>query len=226
VSETVELPGSKRAVAVLTTLVLAVATFLTGAAVAPSAGASTTEAAVTSKLNGARSAYGRPRLTVRSDLVSVARAQAARMASQDRLYHNPNLARDVRNYRWAGENVGYGPSVALVHSAFMNSPGHKANILDRDYTEVGVGAVWRNGRVWIAEVFRQPLHRTSASSSFHYLRYGSTGSRVAQVQRRLGVRPTGYFGRVTRAKVAAFQRRQGWRGSGVVGPKTWHRLGL
>jgi uncharacterized protein YkwD len=226
VSETVELPGSKRAVAFLTTLALAVATFLTGAAVAaPPAGASTTEASVTSKLNGARSAYGRPRLTVRSDLVSVARAQAARMASQNRLYHNPNLARDVHNFRWAGENVGYGPSVALVHSAFMNSPGHKANILDRDYTEVGVGAVWRNGRVWIAEVFRRPLHATS-TSSFHYLRLGSQGSRVAAVQRRLGVRPTGYFGTVTRAKVRAFQLRQGWRGSGVVGPKTWARLGL
>ena len=32
-------------------------------------------------------------------------------------------------------NVGYGPDALTVHVAFMNSPAHKANILDRDYTE-------------------------------------------------------------------------------------------
>jgi uncharacterized protein YkwD len=227
VSETLALPNSKRTVAFLAALALALATFLTGAITARPAAASTSEAAVTNLLNGARSAHGEPRLTVKSDLIAVARAQAARMAAQSRLYHNPNLARDVKNFRWAGENVGYGPSVALVHSAFMNSPHHKANILDRDYTEVGVGAVWNNGRVWIAQVFRRPLHVTAArSTAFRAMHYGSSGTRVAMVQRRLGVRATGYFGRVTRAKVRAFQLRQGWPATGVVGPQTWHRLGF
>ena len=46
---------------------------------------------------------------------------------------------------------------ASVHTAFMNSPAHKANILDRDYTEVGIGAVVANGRVWVAQVFRRPM---------------------------------------------------------------------
>jgi uncharacterized protein YkwD len=39
----------------------------------------------------------------------------------------------------------------------MHSPEHKANILDRDYTQVGIGAVTVNGRVWVAEVFRRPM---------------------------------------------------------------------
>ncbi|MDQ1585201.1 MAG: hypothetical protein QOJ90_2152 [Actinomycetota bacterium] len=224
-SATSTLQHSKRRLAFLTALALALATFLTGAIDAKPAGATTTEASVTALLNGARSAHGVPRLTVRSDLIAVARAQANRMASQNRLYHNPNLVRDVRNFRWVGENVGYGPSVALVHNAFMNSPAHKANILDRDYTEVGVGAVTRNGRVWIAQVFRRPLHVT-ATSAFRTMRYGSHGSRVAMLQRRLGVRATGYFGRVTRAKVRAFQRRHGLPATGVVGAQTWRRLGF
>ena len=229
-SNTSALPAprlSQRAIALLTSFALVLAVFVLGAATAQPAGATSTESAVTSKINSARVNHGRHRLTTRSDLVAVARGQARRMAARNVLYHNPSLAQQVRNFRWVGENVGYGPSVAVVHSAFMASPGHKANLLDRDYTEVGVGAVWANGRVWIAEVFRKPLHATRASSSsFKALHYGSTGTRVQRVQRRLGVRPTGWFGSVTAAKVRAFQKRQGWRGNGRVGPGTWRALGL
>jgi uncharacterized protein YkwD len=225
VSETVALP-SQRVIAFFTSLALVIAMLVLGAATARPAGATTTEASVTSKINAARANHGRHRLTTRSDLVAVARGQAQRMASRNTLYHNPSLAQQVRNFRWVGENVGYGPSVSAVHLAFMASPGHKANILDSDYTEVGVGAVWANGRVWIAQVFRQPLHATASSSSFRNLHYGSTGTRVQRVQRRLGIRPTGWYGSVTRAKVLAYQKRHGWRGSGVVGPVTWRALGL
>jgi uncharacterized protein YkwD len=226
VSETVALPA-QRVIAFFTSLALVVAMLVLGAATAHPAGATTTEASVTNKINAARANHGRHRLATRSDLVAVARGQAQRMASRNTLYHNPSLAQQVRNFRWVGENVGYGPSVSAVHLAFMASPGHKANILDRDYTEVGVGAVWANGRVWIAQVFRQPLHATTASSSsFRNLHYGSTGTRVQRVQRRLGLRPTGWYGSVTRSKVLAFQKRHGWRGSGVVGPVTWRALGL
>jgi uncharacterized protein YkwD len=225
VSETVALP-SQRVIAFFTSLALVIAMLVLGAATARPAGATTTEASVTSKINAARANHGRHHLTTRSDLVAVARGQAQRMASRNTLYHNPSLAQQVRNFRWVGENVGYGPSVSAVHLAFMASPGHKANILDSDYTEVGVGAVWANGRVWIAQVFRQPLHATASSSSFRNLHYGSTGTRVQRVQRRLGIRPTGWYGSVTRAKVLAYQKRHGWRGSGVVGPVTWRALGL
>ncbi len=226
VSRTVALP-SQRVVAFVTSLALVLAVFVLGAATAGPAGATSTEASVTSKINSARSARGVHRLSTRSDLVAVARGQARRMAARNALYHNPSLAQQVRNFRWVGENVGYGPTVAKVHSAFMASHGHKANLLDRDYTEVGVGAVWAGGRVWIAQVFRKPLHTTRASSSsFKNLRYGSTGTRVQKVQRRLGVRSTGWYGPVTKAKVRAFQIRKGLGSSGVVGPRTWRALGL
>jgi uncharacterized protein YkwD len=226
VSETVALP-SQRVVAFLTSFALVLAVFVLGAATARPAGATSTEVSVTSKINAARSARGVHRLATRSDLVAVARGQAKRMAARNVLYHNPNLAQQVRNFRWAGENVGYGPDAATVHRAFMASAGHRRNLLDRAYTEVGVGAVWANGRLWVAQVFRRPLHvATASSSSSRVLHYGSTGERVKKVQRRLGVRATGWYGPVTTAKVKAFQKRQGWRGNGRVGPGTWRALGL
>jgi uncharacterized protein YkwD len=117
---------------------------------------SATEDFFAERINDARRGRGLPRFRVRADLAQVARAQARRMAERNRLYHNPNLTREVSNWRWVGENVGYGPGPAVLHRAFMNSAPHRANILDGDFTQVGVGAVVRDGRLWVAEVFRQP----------------------------------------------------------------------
>lgn len=222
--------GTRRiAAALLTTLALVLTALVTGAATAAPAGATTVEDVFTHKLNHERAARGIPRLTVRSSLVWVARAQAARMASQNRLYHNPNLTTDVKNWRWVGENVGYGPDALTVHVAFMQSPGHKANILDTDYTEVGIGAVTVGDRVWVAEVFRRPLRVTTSSTTRlaqyqHVLRHGSTGAAVKRVQGRLDLRQTGYYNWRTKAAVSRFQKRQGWLGRGNVGPHTWARL--
>jgi uncharacterized protein YkwD len=43
-----------------------------------------------------------------------------------------------------GENVGYGGDIDQVHTAYMNSPGHRANILDPGFTQIGTAAVWGN----------------------------------------------------------------------------------
>lgn len=46
------------------------------------------------------------------------------------------------SYTAAGENIAYGqPTAQAVMDAWMNSPGHRANILNRSYTQIGVGAV-------------------------------------------------------------------------------------
>jgi len=226
-------PDRSRVAALLTAFALVAAVLVSGAATARPAGASTVEDTFTNKLNHARTANGLPRLTTRSSLVTVARRQAARMADQSKLFHNPNLTSDVSSWRWVGENVGYGPDAATVHVAFMNSPAHKANILDRDYTEVGIGTVTRGGRVWVAEVFRQPVRiRTSSASSAtssaktfsRTLRVGDRGAVVKQLQARLGQTRTGYYGLYTKSAVARFQRQLGWTGRGNCGPKTWSRL--
>ena len=37
-----------------------------------------------------------------------------------------------------------GGSISQIHTAYMNSPGHRANILDPAYNQVGTAAVWGN----------------------------------------------------------------------------------
>ncbi len=214
---------------VVTTLTLVLTALVTGAVTAQPAGATSTEDGVTSRLNGARTAHGLAALTSRGDLTEVARAQAGRMAESWTLFHNPNLTTDVTGWRYVGENVGYGPDTDTVHAAFMGSPGHRANILDSDYTELGVGVVERDGRVWVVEVFRQPQRTTTTSTSgpapfLTTLRTGSQGDAVRRVQGRLGLSRTGYFGTRTETAVRRFQRAQGWAGSGIVGRGTWARL--
>lgn len=42
-------------------------------------------------------------------------------------------------YLVIGENLAYAPTLELAHTGLMNSPGHKANILSKDYHKVGIG---------------------------------------------------------------------------------------
>jgi len=93
---------------------------------------------------------------VAPDLVDVARRHAEEMARQDRLFHNPRLATDVKDWDSVGENVGKGATVAEIHRAFMESSTHRSEILSRRFTQVGVGVVERDGVIWVAQVFRQP----------------------------------------------------------------------
>ncbi len=59
-----------------------------------------------------------------------------------------------------GENIFYASAtdalynVAYAHTSLMNSPGHRANILEPHFTKVGVG-LYRDaqGRFWVTEMF-------------------------------------------------------------------------
>jgi len=48
------------------------------------------------------------------------------------------------HYRSAGENIGWvagsGSPASYINTSFMNSPDHRSNILDANYTEMGVGS--------------------------------------------------------------------------------------
>ena len=149
----------------LGTVVLALAIALLGSlVVVPSAQAAPGDTMVAS-VNASRRAAGLAPYAVRADLVAVALGQAQRMAAANRLYHNPNLATDVKNYAWAGENVGYGPDLVTLHQAFMNSPAHRANILSARFTEIGIAVVAKDGVLWVAEVFRRPWSAGSTAST-------------------------------------------------------------
>src|SRR5436305_4971981 len=152
-------------------MTLAVTAGATAAAVAPTSASASTygfEAQFVADMNAARQANGLAPYSVASDLTAVARGHSAQMASQQSLYHNPSLTTQVQNWQAVGENVGEGPSVSDIHTAFMNSPEHRANILDHDFTQVGVGvAVDKNGIIWVTEDFRQPMSSGSTTTASH-----------------------------------------------------------
>jgi peptidoglycan hydrolase-like protein with peptidoglycan-binding domain len=64
----------------------------------------------------------------------------------------------------------------------------------------------------------------AAAAQADPLKRGSTGPRVAKVQRWLGLAPDRIFGPATKRAVKRFQRRRGLTADGVVGPATWAAL--
>lgn len=105
-------------------------------------------------LNALRSERGLAPLGARADLDLLAQAWAADMAAADDLRHS-DLIYDVIAGAWttAGENVGYGPSVAVIVDALEASPGHLDNMLNPDFTSVGIGVVWVDDVLWTAHLF-------------------------------------------------------------------------
>ena len=59
----------------------------------------------------------------------------------------------------AAENIAKGQRTpAEVMNAWMNSPGHRANILSRSVTQIGVGAAKaKNGTLYWTQMFLKPL---------------------------------------------------------------------
>jgi hypothetical protein len=113
------------------------------------------EADFVSRINAERTSRGLGALATDSELTTIARRWSGKMAAANQLSHNPNLSKEVtQDWEKLGENVGVGGSVADIHVAFMNSPAHRANILDPAFTHVGVGVVdGADGRIWVTEVF-------------------------------------------------------------------------
>jgi uncharacterized protein YkwD len=106
--------------------------------------------ALLSSTNAQRASNGLPPLTLNTKLNASAQAKANDMVSRDYWAHNspdgkePWVFIDAAGYSYqkAGENLAYGflTSEATV-IGWMNSPSHRANILDSSYSEVGFGFV-------------------------------------------------------------------------------------
>lgn len=100
-------------------------------------------------INQERDNSGLPALKVNLDLVKVARLKAQDMVRNNYFSHSsPTYGSPFAmmkqfgiTYHTAGENLAGAPTVEIAHRNLMNSTGHRANILNRDFTEVGIGIV-------------------------------------------------------------------------------------
>lgn len=113
-------------------------------------------------LNQDRAANGLPALTLNSQLTSLADAYAADMIKRGYFSHyNPEgespfdrMDKAGITYTAAAENLAINTSVAAAQTAFMNSSGHRANILNSSYTDVGIGVVHSSdGSVYVVQEF-------------------------------------------------------------------------
>jgi cysteine-rich secretory family protein len=130
------------------------------------ASTSSDESSFVSRINSERTSRGLQALTVSSDLVSVARNWSSRMAASQTISHDPNISNEVSNWTRLGDNVGRGPDVTSIHDAFMNSPEHRSNILDPEYTQIGVGVVaGSDDRLYVTEIF---VRRATSRVTTHH----------------------------------------------------------
>lgn len=99
---------------------------------------------VTVEANAARKAEGLNALSANSNLDRIAQDWADHLSRKgSKFEHNPNVGNLVYA---AGGFTGYGENIAAgyrdehsVHVGWMNSPGHKANILNPSFNRIGVG---------------------------------------------------------------------------------------
>jgi uncharacterized protein YkwD len=106
------------------------------------------------KINNARERRDRGRLRLDPELSKVAMKQTKSMIKQNNLFHTRDLGSRVTRWTMLGENVGYGYTVTSLHKMFMDSAGHKKNILNSQYKFVGVGAKKAHGWLWVTVVFQ------------------------------------------------------------------------
>ena len=72
------------------------------------------------------------------------------------LFHTANVDVYLHGIQWHtwGENVGYSPGdVAGLEQAFMDSPPHRGNILNRAFRQVAIGSVRVDGTLWVTVFF-------------------------------------------------------------------------
>jgi uncharacterized protein YkwD len=126
----------------------------TTSARAPSADAGV-ESQFVSRINSLRASKGLGPLSVSGELVGVARSWTDRMVEAGQISHNPALGSSVGG-AWTklGENVGVGYAVDGLMQAFINSPAHYRNLVDPDWTHVGVGVTTAvDGRIYTTHNF-------------------------------------------------------------------------
>ncbi|HUP69690.1 MAG TPA: CAP domain-containing protein [Acidimicrobiales bacterium] len=121
-------------------------------------------------VNGERAKAGLGRLTSRDDVVTIALAHSQRMVAAGTIFHNDSYFTDsVRrqlNSQARGENVAQNTSVDDTHVRLMNSPGHRANILDPRFTVAGFAVVQAtDGRYFTTQNFLQPAGAVATTAA-------------------------------------------------------------
>ncbi len=128
--------------------------------------------------NGNRAQNNIPSLKVNSLLEQAARLKAQDMAVKGYFAHTSPagvepwywLAKVGYQYSGAGENLAINFSDSIdIDNAWMNSPGHRANILDNRFSEIGIatikGSYQGKETVFVVQFFGRPARAASQEVS-------------------------------------------------------------
>lgn len=105
------------------------------------------EARMLELVNKERMERGLRPLAPDPELTAVARKHSADMFARGYFAHDTpegrspfdRMKQDKVDFIAAGENLALAPTVPVAHSGLMNSPGHRANILGKDFGRLGIG---------------------------------------------------------------------------------------
>lgn len=146
------------------------------------------------KLNG-----GLPALSENTTLDAIATARAADMFQKQYFAH---VAPDGGNVETVARTLGYeylaiGENIALgvfagdadLVDAWMASPGHRANILNKQYTQIGVAAregVFDGRKTWIAvQIFGRPASACPAIDANLKTKIDTAEAQLAEMQTQI-----------------------------------------
>lgn len=114
-------------------------------------------------VNIERQSRGLATLIVDEHLQQAARKHSSLMAFNGQVEHQlagePKLSLRLTGVRFdvCGENVALSTDAGRAHTALMNSPGHRANILDAQYNAVGIGVIRTERGIYVTEDFAHRL---------------------------------------------------------------------
>ncbi len=112
-------------------------------------------------INTARAEKGLSPLALNSALCQGAYMKSKDMAVNNYFSHNSPtygspfdmMKNQGITYRYAAENIAKNFSVLGSHNAFMNSSGHRANILNPNFKKVGLGFYWEENYLYVTQWF-------------------------------------------------------------------------
>jgi uncharacterized protein YkwD len=128
-------------------------------------------------VNAERARAGLAALTYSEELAEVGRAHSAEMRDRKYFSHDsptqgmkapmdrykavfertPRLVAENIFRAWGNQHRLGDDDIRKAHDALMNSPGHRANILLRNATRLGIGIVVNaNGDLWLTQIFDRP----------------------------------------------------------------------
>jgi hypothetical protein len=115
--------------------------------------------------NRERSAQSLPTLHWDETLARAARAHANRMAFYNLVEHQLTGEPDLQarlteagaRFGAFAENIAVAANAGIIHSGWMDSPGHRKNILNPDLNAIGIAAVRGSGGLFAVQDFSQQV---------------------------------------------------------------------